>query len=149
MGQNISAAMKLAGQGNEPLRDPLEWLLVYSIELNGGIDKDWIEKSGLGRGQAESLLAANPEVRREVRQLQRIGRMFSLRMLFDLLRERAAQMLAAASKPAEIRSLLGTLSMLRADEEKRQLVSLRDAQLLQPAQNGNGAPASAGVGGQS
>lgn len=99
--------------------NPYEWLMIYSIEHNGGIDDAWLERSGMGRGQAESLLAANPEMRKEARSLIKIGRLFSLKMMFDLLRQRAAEMLAAATKATDLKSLLGTLNMLQAVEQRQ------------------------------
>ena len=101
---------------DEEGRSPLEWLLVYSIERNGGIDDDWLAASGLTRSQAEKLLEEHPGYREEAQRLQGLGRLFTLEMLFGLLRERAAEMLARATRPAELRSLLGILKQLPLEQ---------------------------------
>ena len=48
-------------------------------------------------------------------------------MLFELLRQRATEMLAVVMKPAEIKSLLGTLRMLRTVEQDEQAFAMRQA----------------------
>ena len=88
---------------------PMEWLLIYSIERNGGIDDAWLERSGLNRKQAESIQRLFPKYVQEARNLLRLGRLFSLDTLFELLRESAVEMLGKATRPADIKSLLGTL----------------------------------------
>ncbi|MCB1220652.1 MAG: hypothetical protein H7A35_03685 [Planctomycetales bacterium] len=108
-------------------RKPLEWLLVYSIEANGGIDDEWLKKGGMQRAEAEKLLKEDPRRREHIRGLLRIGRLFSLQMLFELLRQRATEMLAVVMKPAEIKSLLGTLRMLRTVEQDEQAFAMRQA----------------------
>ncbi|MCB1188495.1 hypothetical protein KDL29_15140 [bacterium] len=118
-------------------RKPLEWLLVYSIEANGGIDDEWLAKGGMQRAEAEKLLKENPERREHIRGLLRIGRLFSLQMLFALLRQRTSELLATVMKPTEIRSLLGTLRMLRTVEQDEQAYQLHQASsMLQVATTG-------------
>ncbi len=126
-------------------RRPLEWLLVYSLERNRGIDEAWLRQSGLNRQQAEKLLKDNEPVREQIRNLQRIGRLFTLEMLFELLKQRAAEMLARVTTPAEIKSILGTLKLLRSVEmlEQKELAAARQQSLRESAgqlqgKNGNG-----------
>ncbi|MCB1215929.1 hypothetical protein KDL44_00950 [bacterium] len=95
---------------------PLDWLMIYTIEANGGITDDWLKRSRMERSEAQRLLNENPEARREVRQLLQLGRLMDLRMMFGLLLQRTSEMLAAATKPADVRSLTGTLQQLRQVE---------------------------------
>ncbi|MCB1187701.1 hypothetical protein KDL29_11100 [bacterium] len=115
MTNSNNAALELIGPAP---RRPLDWLMVYSLEMHNGLDDDWLKASGLDRASAERLLAQHPEYRQEARQLRGLGRLLTLEMLFELLRQRAMEMLAAATKPAELKSLLGTLSGLRALEQR-------------------------------
>ncbi|MEZ5339369.1 MAG: hypothetical protein R3F46_14050 [bacterium] len=114
--------------------DPLDWLLIYSIEIHGGIDDAWLEQSGMQRSEAEQILRDNPAQQREVRRLIQIGRLLTLENMFEMLRQRCLQLLSSVQKPTEIRSLLGSLGTLRSmefarrREEQRQL--LEGAKLL-------------------
>ena len=134
---NIAAAAVNAAP--DRAGNPLDWLMIYSIEHSGGITDDWLKKSGLNRSAAQKLLNENPEMQKQARKLQRVGRLFNLEMMFALLRQRAAEMLAAATKPAEIRSLLGTLDTLRGGEireAKEQARLAAKSQADVPAVNG-------------
>ncbi|MEZ5339644.1 MAG: hypothetical protein R3F46_15450 [bacterium] len=113
---------------------PLDWLMIYTIEANGGITDDWLKRSRMERSEAQRLLNENPGARREVRQLLQLGRLMDLRMMFGLLLQRTSEMLAAATKPADVRSLTGTLQQLRQVEiiDQRELQRSADqAQRLQ------------------
>lgn len=115
---NIAAAAAV-NAAPDRAGNPLDWLMIYSIEHSGGITDDWLKKSGLNRSAAQKLLNENPEMQKQARKLQRVGRLFNLEMMFALLRQRAAEMLAAATKATDLKSLLGTLNMLQAVEQRQ------------------------------
>lgn len=148
MAGNTAKAMEMLDDDG---RRPLEWLLVYSIERNGGIDDDWLAASGLTKAQATKLLEEHPGYREEARRLQGLGRLFTLEMLFGLLRERAAEMLAGATRPAELRSLLGILRQLPAEQgdgnTRRELADApgRDELVRKFTQKANGMLAKEGL----
>ena len=111
--KDMSNAMTAALDLVDPrVSNPREWLLLWSMEHNGGIDEQWLADSGLSQAQAEALQARNVDLREEIRGMQSLGRLFTLESLFELLRQRVMQMLATAHKPAELRSLLGSLRQL-------------------------------------
>ena len=104
---------------NPEPRKPLDWLLVYSIEHHGGLGESWLKASGLSQAKGQKLLEENPQYQREARQMKSLSRLFTLEMLFALLRERSMEMLAGATKPTELKSLLGILNSLAEIAEKQ------------------------------
>ena len=57
-----SATTATLAKLDEVDRRSMDWLLVYSLERNGGIDEGWLRDSGLSQGEAEQLLSDNPEL---------------------------------------------------------------------------------------
>ncbi|UNM07955.1 MAG: hypothetical protein H7A35_14010 [Planctomycetales bacterium] len=106
---------------------PEDWLLLWCMEHTDA-DEDSIRRaSGRSAAELDELRSSNPETLTEIRGLHRMGALLSISMLFELLRQRLAAMLAVATKPAELRSLLGSL---------RQLPGARE--LLRPAPSATG-----------
>ena len=131
MASTLSAEEKSISKSK---REAYKWMMIYSLEHYGGATKEWRERSGMEEGEINAL-QSEKDIRREVRDLQRMGRLFTLEMLFELVKQKAMEMLAKVAKPTEVKSLLGTLKLLRAVEitDARELERLAAKQQRQTA----------------
>ncbi|MCB1218779.1 hypothetical protein KDL44_15450 [bacterium] len=91
---------------------PEDWLLLWCLE-HAELDEASVGRAtGRTPEQLAELRDSNPAVLAEIRELHAFGSMLNVERLFELLRQRLAALIARATKPAELRSLLGSVRLL-------------------------------------
>ena len=96
---------------------PEHWMMLWCMEHSGSDPEAIRRAAGLSEAQLAELRSSHPQVCEEISSLHRLGSYLSLEMLFVLIRQKIARMLAVATKPSELRSLLGSVRQLPGAKE--------------------------------
>lgn len=90
----------------------LDSLLLWRIVQDGGISDELLASTGSTREELDSFLAQHELEYGELRNLASSAHMLDLQDLFELARARLGQMLAACTKPGELRTLIACIRQL-------------------------------------